>query len=45
MACTRDSSPISNRGLTHRRRAVVCRHSHHANTSFSTKLGLSLLTG
>jgi hypothetical protein len=36
MACvTRDSSPIPNRSLTHRRRAVVCWHNHHANTSFS----------
>src|ERR1035441_5483123 len=36
MACvTRDSSPISNRSLTQRRRAVVCRHNHHASTSFS----------
>jgi hypothetical protein len=36
MACvTRDSSPIPNRSLTHRHRAVVCWHNHHANTSFS----------
>ena len=32
MACvTRDSSPIPNRLITHRRRAVVCWHKHHAN--------------
>ena len=36
MACvTLDSSPIPSRSLTQRRRAVVCWHNHHANTSFS----------
>ena len=33
MACvTRDSSPIPNRSLTQRRRAVVCWHNHHAKS-------------
>jgi hypothetical protein len=36
MACvTRDSSPIPNRSLPQRRRAVVCWHNHHASASFS----------
>ena len=36
MACvTRDSSPIPNRSLTQRRRAVMCWHNHQANTSLS----------
>jgi len=29
------NSAIAKRSLTQRRRAVVCWHSHHANTSFS----------
>jgi hypothetical protein len=36
MACvTHNSPPIPNHSLTHRRRAVMCWHNHHANTSFS----------
>ena len=33
---TLDSSPVLNRSPTHRRHAVVCRHSHHASTCFSS---------